>query len=192
MQMIFFAGFMMWSFNWKEYQVQPGEPSTSIWRPLWDSINLCTPSPPSSDPYAYYWRICGRGPVGDFAVEIGSELSYFARRITGRQPAPTKRSFGRAFGVESYVQVEGSNEYATSYAPHPSYGEDVQLTPYKASALDLHSSEDVDKYNPEESRLAWIYLRMRSARACSPRRRGCFVSLDSDSPILLTRYPIYL
>jgi hypothetical protein len=97
-------------------------------------------------------------PLGDFAVEIGSELSYFARRITGRQSqaAPTKRSFGRDFGVESYVPVEGSNEYSTSYAPDTSYGEGVQLTPYKASAQDLsleHSSEDVDKYGPVESTL---------------------------------------
>jgi Organic solute transporter Ostalpha len=42
-QMIFFALLMMWSFQWKEYQVQPTQPHTSIWRPLWDSINLCTP-----------------------------------------------------------------------------------------------------------------------------------------------------
>lgn len=99
----------------------------------------------------------GRAPVGDFAVEIGSEFSYFASRITGRQHQPTKRSFGRAFGVESYVQVEGSSEYATSYASHTGYDEDVHLTPYKASAPDLSragSSEDVDKYGPEESTVA--------------------------------------
>ncbi|KAH8982092.1 organic solute transporter Ostalpha-domain-containing protein, partial [Lactarius akahatsu] len=59
-EMIFFSAFMMWAFSWKEY-VQPGEPHTSIWCPLWDSINL--------------W---------DFAVEIWSELSFFARRLTGR------------------------------------------------------------------------------------------------------------
>lgn len=41
-QMIFFSMFMMWAFPSKEYRVQPGEPHTSIWRPLWDSINLCT------------------------------------------------------------------------------------------------------------------------------------------------------
>ncbi|KAI0280622.1 DUF300-domain-containing protein [Russula aff. rugulosa BPL654] len=134
MEMICFAVLMMWSYNWKEYQVQPGEPDTSILRPLWDSINL--------------W---------DFAVEIGSEFSYFASRITGRQHQPAKRSFGRAFGVESYVQVEGSSEYATSYASHTGYDEDVHLTPYKASAPDLSragSSEDVDKYGPKESTVA--------------------------------------
>ena len=82
----------------------------------------------------------GAGPVGDFAVEIGSEFSYFASRITGRQPAPTKRSFGQAFGVGSYAQVEGelrSNVYSTTYASRTSYDEDIRLTPYKASALDL-------------------------------------------------------
>jgi len=130
---------MMWSFNWKEYQRQPGEPHTSIWRPLLDSINL--------------W---------DFAVEIGSALTYFASRIRGRrhQPAPNKRSLGQAFGVEGYVPVEGelrSNEYATSYTSRSSYDEDIRLTPYKASPLDLsrvHSPEDVDAYRPEESTLA--------------------------------------
>lgn len=53
--------------------------------------------------------------------------------------------------------MEESNEFTSSYASRPSFSEDVQLAPYKASALDVsreHSSEDVDKYNPEESRLA--------------------------------------
>jgi hypothetical protein len=105
----------------------------------------------------------GRGPVGDFAVEIGLVFSYFASRITGRQhqPAPTtKPSFGQAFGVESDVKVEGelgSNVYATQDASHVSLDEDIQLTLYKASALDLshvRSPEDVDKYSPEQSTLA--------------------------------------
>src|ERR1700755_2425188 len=109
--MIFFAALMFWAFNWKEYQLQPGEPHTSVWRPLLDSINLCTPSP-SILPFIRYIRILlthlGR-PVGDFAVEIGSEFTYFASRITGRrhQPAPTKRSLGQAFGVEGYAPIGG-------------------------------------------------------------------------------------
>ncbi|KAI0280624.1 DUF300-domain-containing protein [Russula aff. rugulosa BPL654] len=108
-EMIFFAALMMWSFSWKEYRVQPRERHTSIWRPLWDSINL--------------W---------DFVVEIGSELSYFASLITGRRPAPsTKRSFGQAFDIESYVQVDLDGELRsiayrpldeTSYASRASLG----------------------------------------------------------------------
>lgn len=87
------------------------------------------------------------------------EFNYFASRITGRlhQHAPTKRSFGMAFGVEGYAPVEGelrSNVHATSYASRTSYDEDIRLTPYKASALDLsrvRSPDDVDAYKPEES-----------------------------------------
>ncbi|KAN0111855.1 DUF300 domain containing protein [Russula decolorans] len=79
-EMIFFSLFMMWSFSWKPYLVKPGERHTSIWRPLWDSINL--------------W---------DFAVEIGSELTYFARRLTGRRsPGPTGKNLGQAFGLTDY------------------------------------------------------------------------------------------
>jgi len=55
-EMIFFSLFMMWSFTWNPYRVKSDERHTSIWRPLWDSINL--------------W---------DFAVEIGSEIVYFGR-----------------------------------------------------------------------------------------------------------------
>jgi hypothetical protein len=89
---------MMWSFTWNKYRVKPGERHTSIWRPLWDSINLCTPS----DPYCFF-PLTHLGTTGDFAVEIGSELGYFARRLTGRRPrAPAGENFGQAFGVEGY------------------------------------------------------------------------------------------
>jgi hypothetical protein len=44
------------------------------------------------------------GTTGDFAVEIGSELSYFAKRITGRRPSPPMgQNLGQAFGVEGYT-----------------------------------------------------------------------------------------
>lgn len=36
--MVLFAAFMMWAYSWTEYVV-PGR-KTSIWRPLWDSINF--------------------------------------------------------------------------------------------------------------------------------------------------------
>lgn len=41
---------MMWAFSWDTYKVDPGSPHTSIWRPLWDSINLCMSSNPSLSP----------------------------------------------------------------------------------------------------------------------------------------------
>ncbi|KAH9970659.1 DUF300-domain-containing protein [Russula compacta] len=87
-EMVFFSLFMMWSFHWKEYRVNSGERHTSIWRPLWDSIN--------------YW---------DFAVEIGAELAYFASRLRGQQPpAPAKRNFGQAFRVEGYTEPRGASD----------------------------------------------------------------------------------
>lgn len=49
------------------------------------------------------------GPVGDFAVEIGSALSYFASRFTGRAPPePTGRDLGQVFGVEGTSSEKGN------------------------------------------------------------------------------------
>lgn len=102
-EMVFFSLFMMWSFNWREYRVLPGERHTSIWRPLWDSINL--------------W---------DFAVEIGSELAYFASRLMCRRhsapPTTDKSNLAQAFGVEGYAPVgggqrRGSRSHADAGSP---------------------------------------------------------------------------
>jgi len=58
------------------------------------------------------------GPAGDFAVEIGSELSYFASRLSGRPPpAPTVPNLGQAFGVEGYSPEKGEGVY-TGTMPH--------------------------------------------------------------------------
>jgi len=122
-EMIFFSLFMMWSFNWKEYRVE-GEPHTSVWRPLWDSIN--------------FW---------DFAVEIGSELAYFASRLTGRRPPPpTKRSLGQAFGVEGYYPA-GADLQGGAYplsTTRTSYDDDIRLTPYTGFVSHPGSPQDED------------------------------------------------
>ncbi|KAI0628302.1 organic solute transporter subunit alpha/Transmembrane protein [Trametes polyzona] len=44
-EMVIFSAFMMYAYSWREYVV-PGRPRTSVWRPLWDSINYCASSPP--------------------------------------------------------------------------------------------------------------------------------------------------
>jgi hypothetical protein len=90
-------------------------------------------------------------PVGDFAVEIGSAISYFACRITGRQYQPTKRSFGQAFGVDGYAKVEGesrSTVYVAQFASQTSYDDDIGLAPYKAGS---RLPKGVDGYSSEES-----------------------------------------
>ncbi|KAI0259472.1 DUF300-domain-containing protein [Gloeopeniophorella convolvens] len=105
-EMIFFSFFMMWAFSWKEYKIQPGDRHTSIWRPLWDSIN--------------FW---------DFFVEIGSEFAFFGSWMRGRHRAePTRPDFGQAFGVEGYAPVGGKAP------PRTSYDDDIRLAPYAATA----------------------------------------------------------
>lgn len=51
-EMVFFSAFMMWAYGIQDYRVHGKR--TSIWRPLWDSINF-----------------------SDFAREIGSSLRFF-------------------------------------------------------------------------------------------------------------------
>src|SRR5258708_37939562 len=38
-QMVFFSFFMLWAYPYKEF-LPKGQEKTSIWRPLWDSINF--------------------------------------------------------------------------------------------------------------------------------------------------------
>ncbi|KAF7361848.1 hypothetical protein MVEN_00529300 [Mycena venus] len=81
-EMIFFSAGMMWAFTWNEYKRKPGTPATSIWRPLWDSIN-----------YA------------DFALEIFGSLRFFMCGASEEKVAraDSKRvDFGEAFGVEGH------------------------------------------------------------------------------------------
>ncbi|KAG2360220.1 organic solute transporter Ostalpha-domain-containing protein [Suillus spraguei] len=52
-EMVFFSLLMTWAYTVNEYKVAGGR-KTSIWRPLWDSVN--------------YW---------DFVTEIGSSLKFF-------------------------------------------------------------------------------------------------------------------
>ncbi|KAJ7188182.1 organic solute transporter Ostalpha-domain-containing protein [Mycena filopes] len=80
-EMIFFSALMMWSFTSNEYKRKPGTPATSIWRPLWDSVNYT-----------------------DFLVEIFGSLRYFLCGAPPSQSAIPGNSnrpadFGDAFGV---------------------------------------------------------------------------------------------
>jgi len=82
-EMIFFSGFMMWAFSYNEYKRKEGTPATSIWRPLWDSINFT-----------------------DFFLEIFGSLRFY---MCGAPPEEeehyndSKRAdFGQAFGVEGH------------------------------------------------------------------------------------------
>lgn len=127
--MVFFSLFMWWAYSSNEYLV-PGAKKTSIWRPLWDSINYT-----------------------DFVVEIFGSLKYFFSAATGKASSSkmpnrisvdsegkAKMNFGEAFGVApSYAPT-----LASALPPHMaadsttglalrtrrSYDEEIRLAPY--------------------------------------------------------------
>ncbi|KAG6916929.1 hypothetical protein DXG01_004690 [Tephrocybe rancida] len=124
-EMVIFAGLMMWAYTPAEYRRKAGTPPTSIWRPLWDSINY-----------------------SDFAREIWGSLRFF---FTGKQQQPEARdklNFGQAFGVEGAPRVAGSNsEFAVrNPAARPSYDEHLHLAAYDAESYAL-----ADTGKPEQS-----------------------------------------
>ncbi|KAI0668072.1 DUF300-domain-containing protein [Trametes maxima] len=137
-EMVLFSAFMLYAYSWREYVV-PGRPRTSIWRPLWDSINY-----------------------SDFAHEIAGSIRFFidyARgkpgthgpraQVTDTQTGKThtKMDFGEAFGVlprpyehAAYPMASaasgragsgsGSGPTAERRAQRGSYDENVRLAPY--------------------------------------------------------------
>ncbi|KAF5365855.1 hypothetical protein D9757_013979 [Collybiopsis confluens] len=80
-EMIFFACFMWWAYTPAAYRIA-GAPATSIWRPLWDSINY-----------------------SDFALEIWGSLRFFIDYMRGAPETHSsetmKPNFAQAFGLSS-------------------------------------------------------------------------------------------
>ncbi|KAF5376902.1 hypothetical protein D9615_007209 [Tricholomella constricta] len=117
-EMVFFAALMMWAYTPAEYKLKPGAPATSIWRPLWDSINF-----------------------SDFALEIWVSLRFFFESSRGKPhhvDPHAKMNFGEAFGVTDAHgrahAVDGSSQIALhSRAARPSYDERIHLAPYESS-----------------------------------------------------------
>ncbi|KAJ7250701.1 DUF300-domain-containing protein [Mycena rebaudengoi] len=116
-EMVFFALGMWWAYAPREYR-KPGAPPTSIWRPLWDSINYM-----------------------DFVHEIIGSLRFFlgaakGRHVDGASSSgdPSKLDFGQAFGVEP-TSASDSTLLASRRSEHAGYEhEDIQLTPYAFSS----------------------------------------------------------
>ncbi|KAJ3900145.1 DUF300-domain-containing protein [Lentinula edodes] len=135
-EMIFFACFMWWAYTPAAYRIEGAKP-TSIWRPLWDSINF-----------------------SDFALEIWYSLKFFIAYIRGvpethSRFAKSNAGFDDAFGLTtgrpvSYNKhsinigsLRGQNgrtspsEYDSSRPGsigRMSYDEDIRLEPYYGSA----------------------------------------------------------
>jgi len=108
-EMVFFSIFMFWAYSPDEYKVA-GAKKTSIWRPLWDSIN--------------FW---------DFVVEIWGSFHFFFDYIRGKPAAHSggshveddekpRMNFGQAFGVGPAYNTKLPRHLAestTELAVHP-------------------------------------------------------------------------
>ncbi|KAL1940982.1 hypothetical protein VTO73DRAFT_7618 [Trametes versicolor] len=134
-EMVLFSAFMIYAYSWREYVV-PGRPRSSIWRPLWDSINY-----------------------SDFAHEIAGSLRFFVDYARGKPgthgprvdvtdsatgKTHAKMDFGEAFGVAPRPTVYPMSTSASSAVaaprsgswrgepprPRESYDENVRLAPY--------------------------------------------------------------
>ncbi|KAF8552685.1 DUF300-domain-containing protein [Imleria badia] len=127
-EMVFFSLLMMWAYTWNEYKVE-GAPKTSIWRPLWDSINFT-----------------------DFVVEIFGSLKFFvdyargkASMHSGRRPDAAivndynKRvDFGQAFGIDGSkypAAMDSTSCDPSAVLPRASYDDEIHLSPYPYSEL---------------------------------------------------------
>ncbi|KAF8060857.1 organic solute transporter Ostalpha-domain-containing protein [Lyophyllum atratum] len=122
-EMVFFSALMLWAYNAAEYH-KPGASATSIWRPLWDSINY-----------------------SDFGREIIGSLRFFFESSSGK-PHHTnphsKMNFGEAFGVEGgagHAHAIGSSSGLAVQNPaaRPSYDEHIPLATYESSYPPQHS-----------------------------------------------------
>ncbi|KZT05741.1 DUF300-domain-containing protein [Laetiporus sulphureus 93-53] len=104
-EMVFFSGFMLWSFSASEYK-QSGV-TTRIWRPLWDSINY-----------------------SDFGVEIVGSLKFFwdymrHKPYTRGPRVTTVDADGKPFTRMNFDEAFG---VAANGRPYTSYGADVDLS----------------------------------------------------------------
>jgi len=124
-EMVFFSLLMMWAYTWNEYKVEGG-PKTSIWRPLWGSINFT-----------------------DFFVEIVGSLKFFLGCARGKPSVHSGRrsdaafvnnyksmDFGQAFGVNDSkypADMVSTNDNPSAIRPRASYDEEIRLAPYPYS-----------------------------------------------------------
>ena len=138
--MVFFSALMHYAYTWKEYKRKEGTPPTSIWRPLWDSINLC-----KSRPCTLQLRGPSDDSLADFALETWGSLVFFVDYMQGKPTAHghghrvqsdfhgnTKMDFGEAFGVvprRSFRASEGLIQNPGA----PLQSETIPLTAYPMS-----------------------------------------------------------
>jgi hypothetical protein len=86
-EMVFFSSLMWWAYPAGEYKLE-GAPVTSIWRPLWDSINY----------YDFYREI--KGSLIFFIRYILNKPETHSHHVSTDSLGKPRMDFGRAFGLE--------------------------------------------------------------------------------------------
>ncbi|KAF9443865.1 DUF300-domain-containing protein [Macrolepiota fuliginosa MF-IS2] len=119
-EMVFFSLFMMWAYTSSEYQRSPGKPATSVWKPLWDSINY-----------------------SDFFAEIAGSLKYY---LTPTSHQKTRRpDLAGAFGAEGRPSTTTpgfmSDRTPVLYASSPVPVSSPSLQPQEDVAIPLRSMD---------------------------------------------------
>ncbi|KAJ7187248.1 DUF300-domain-containing protein [Mycena filopes] len=148
-EMVFFALGMWWAYAPREYNVKPGQKHTSIWRPLWDSINYM-----------------------DFIREIWGSLRYFLGAATHHHRTPSsKLDFGEAFGVSPNPNFRAGA--ATEYDLAARNGSSSNLAAAPTNKLLGGGRYDADlDAGTEEIRMAPYGFTAPGAALESPRLQG--------------------
>ncbi|KIJ35341.1 hypothetical protein M422DRAFT_262517 [Sphaerobolus stellatus SS14] len=124
-EMVFFAAFMLWAYPVSEYK-DDSLPKTSIWRPLWDSINYANFSHEIFGSVAFFIRyLLGRPnthtPKGN---SYPIQSSYQGVQIP--QASTSQINFGNAFGLWDPKNNGGKKKKASTHKNLSSYDEESQ------------------------------------------------------------------
>lgn len=128
-EMVLFAAFMMWAYTWTEYVV-PGR-KTSIWRPLWDSINYSDFVVEIVGSLKFYFD-ASRGKPGTRLSQGSQNPGEHNSRTGETWGGPgRKMDFATAFGVYQ-PRAETDRQLAIGIGREPvsSYDEGIRLAPY--------------------------------------------------------------
>ncbi|PPQ71311.1 hypothetical protein CVT24_012037 [Panaeolus cyanescens] len=125
-EMVLFSILMWWAYTWHEYRRPEGTPPTSIWKPLWDSINYM-----------------------DFIMEIVGSFRFYFGAMKGKPSAAAsapghKMNFGEAFGLETtplQADKDIAHRTSSSEALHHRYRpshDDIPMTVYPGTGRPDH------------------------------------------------------
>ncbi|RXW11650.1 hypothetical protein EST38_g14205 [Candolleomyces aberdarensis] len=161
-EMVFFAALMFWAYTWKEYKIKEGEKHTSIWKPLWDSINMMDFIREIGVPLTKLWSTDSQNRHRGGGTGVGPRVAK-SSGYNGYGGSPTQRlSFAQAFGLEPVDR---------SYA-----------RPYSNRQSPVHSNNNINRtYGAGEGGGA-----APSLKKAAPHGHGQYMGGDKEEREILT------